>query len=313
MALAAQVLADTRALTKEKWLSIRKGGLGGSDAAACAGLNPWKSPLALYLEKRGEVPDVEENEAMSWGVRLEPVVAAQFQEESGLKVRRRNAILRHPEHPWMLANVDRLIVGADEGLEVKTASEYSRDQWEGDDVPPQYILQCAHYMAVTGYRAWWIAVLIGGNKFRYKRIERDETLISDLVNIESNFWQRVQSGNAPLPDGSESSSKLIAARYPRSIAQTIALPPSAAQLIAQYQESAEAEKTAEKAKEQAANQLKALLGENEQGEINGFKVTWKSVSSERLDTKALRAELPDVAERFLKVSESRKFTVKEAK
>ena len=313
MALAAQVLADTRVLTKEKWLSIRKGGLGGSDSAACAGLNPWKSPLALYLEKRGELPDVEENEAMSWGVRLEPIVAAQFAEESGLKVRRRNAILQHPDHPWMLANVDRLIVGADEGLEVKTTSEYNRDQWEGDDVPPQYILQCAHYMAVTGYQAWWIAVLIGGNKFRYKRIERDEALISDLTSIENDFWQRVQTGNPPPPDGSESSSKLMAERYPRSVAQTITLPPSAAYLITQYQESAAAEKSAEKAKEEAANQLKALLGENEQGEIDGYKVTWKSVTSERLDTKALKTELPDIAERFLKASESRRFTIKEAK
>lgn len=184
----AVILANTSEMSHEEWLAARRKGIGGSDAAAIAGLNKWKSPVAVYLEKIGQAP--EENvssEAAYWGTVLEDVVAQEFSKRTGLKVRRRNAILQHPEHSFMLANVDRLIVGEKAGLECKTASEYLKEEWKDDEVPAQYLIQCQHYMAVTGYDAWWIAVLIGGNKFIYKKLSvtRRSFSISSRLNRTS--------------------------------------------------------------------------------------------------------------------------------
>ncbi|MCI4170689.1 YqaJ viral recombinase family protein, partial [Bacillus spizizenii] len=82
------------------------------------------------------------------------------------------------DYPFMLANVDRLVVGDRAGLECKTASEDLKGEWVGEEVPDAYLVQCQHYMAVTGLCAWWIAVLIDGNTFVYKKVERDEELIA---------------------------------------------------------------------------------------------------------------------------------------
>ena len=311
MALAAQVLADTRQMSRDQWLSLRRSGLGGSDAAAAVGLNPWKSPLSLFMEKRGETPDIEPNESMYWGTRLEDIVAEEFTVRTSIKTRRRNAVLRHPEHPYLLANVDRLIVGADEGLEVKTASEYARESWDSEEIPAQYLIQCQHYMAVTGYQAWWIAVLIGGNKFQCKRIERDDELIHSLVAAESEFWMGVETGRAPLPDGSESTSELIKAMYPSSApGQSMDLPDEATNWIVQHEEATKLEKQAKERKEEAANRIKLLMQDAEIAFCGDKKVSWKSITVDRLDTKALKSDLPDLAQRYLKTSQERRFSIK---
>src|SRR5690554_2691682 len=171
--MAMVIAANTLDMTREQWLEERRKGIGGSDAAAIAGLSRYRSPIQVYMDKLGLIEPPEENEAMYWGRKLEDIVAEEFSIRTGLKVRRRNAILQHPEYPFMLANVDRLIVGKNEGLECKTTSAYRADEWKDDGIPWEYAIQCYHYMAVTGYKAWWIAALIGGNQFIYKRIERD--------------------------------------------------------------------------------------------------------------------------------------------
>lgn len=308
---SAIALVNTTNIARDEWLTWRMRGLGGSDAAAAAGLNPWKSPLTLWMEKRGELPPVEENEVMKWGNLLEPLIAQEFERQSGLKVRRRNAILQHQDMPFMLADVDRLIVGVNEGLEIKTANEYAKEDWEGENIPTAYLLQCAHYMAVTGYQAWWIAVLIGGNKFRFKRIERDEEMIQALIKIEQDFWALVEEGTPPAPDGSESSSNVLDVLYPHSYANTsIELPLDAAKFIAEFDQASVQLEAAKLAQEEAANKLKALLGENETGWIGEHKVVWKSVVSKRIDSKALKADMPSIYDKYAKESESRRFTVK---
>ena len=73
-------------------------------------------------------------------------------------------------------------------------------------------------MAVTGYEAWWIAVLIGGNKFVYKKIEQDEDIIQYLINMERDFWlNHVEKDEPPMFDGSEASTQLLKKMYPESI------------------------------------------------------------------------------------------------
>ncbi|MCQ6275782.1 YqaJ viral recombinase family protein [Bacillus sp. V3B] len=301
-------------MSREDWLQARKVGLGGSDAAAIAGLNKWKSPIGVYLDKTGQAPDEDiAGEAAYWGTVMEDIVAQEFSKRTGLKVRKRNAMLKHPEYPFMLANVDRLIVGTKEGLECKTASEYLKDQWEGEDIPASYLLQCQHYMAVTGYKVWWIAVLIGGNKFVYKKVERDEELIQYLIDIEKNFWEEhVLKQIPPAFDGSEASGDLLKALYPVAIPDTeISLPPDTSTMLDALEQINKDLKQLETQKKEYENKIKALMEENEKAVVGDRLITWKSITSNRFDSKRFSEEYPDLHKRFTKQSSYRKFAVKQ--
>jgi putative phage-type endonuclease len=312
MEMQANVLARTLNMDRESWLEIRRKGIGGSDVAAIAGLSKYKSPVAVYLEKTGQLQPEEAGEAAYWGNQLEDLVAKEFGQRTGLKVKRRNAILQHPEHTFMLANVDRLIVGLDVGLECKTASAYMKELWEGEEVPMQYLLQCQHYMAVTGYQAWYIAVLIGGNTFVHKRIERDDELIEQLIAIEKDFWENhVLAGIPPVLDGSEASEELLKKMHPMAEEGTeTELPLEADELLEQLDVAKKEAKAASERVSEIENRLKAMLGDHEAGLARHYQVTWKNVTSRRIDSKALKAEHPDIYEKFAKQSISRRFSVK---
>ena len=93
-------LVDTKSLEKKAWLSIRQKGIGASDAAAAIGLNPFKSQLELWMEKTSRsdasLPDDLDSSPLYWGEVLEPIVAKRYQEKTGRKVKRVNAVLQHP-------------------------------------------------------------------------------------------------------------------------------------------------------------------------------------------------------------------------
>ncbi|MCI8548835.1 MAG: hypothetical protein HFJ38_08160 [Bacilli bacterium] len=141
---------STTGMDRKTWLKLRKSGLGGSDAGAVCGLNPYSSPANVYLDKISDEIKDKDNESMRQGRDLEEYVAKRFTEETGLKVRRSNKLYRSSEHPFMLADVDRLIVGENAGLECKTATAFQAEQWKDRKVPTHYLIQCLHYMAVTG-------------------------------------------------------------------------------------------------------------------------------------------------------------------
>jgi putative phage-type endonuclease len=312
--MTSAVLATTQELSHEDWLQERKKGVGGSDAAAIAGLNKWKSPVSVYMDKTGQSPEEETNsEAAYFGNVLEEVVAREFMQRTGKRVRKRNAILRHPEHPFILANVDRLIIGEKTGLECKTASEYLKGEWKDDEIPSPYLLQCQHYMAVTGYNAWWIAVLIGGNKFIYKKVNRDEELIDHLIGIEKEFWEdHVLKLNPPAFDGSDASTNLLQAMYPESEPESeTELPNEAGVLLGALEEmKAEKDDLSTRIKEYE-NQLKNMLGDFEKGYAGHHIVTWKSHVRRTIDSKRLKAEKPEVYEQYTKESTARPFKHKE--
>lgn len=307
----AQVLVATRDIARDEWLAWRKKGIGGSDAAAIAGLSRWRSPVAVWLEKTGQVEPEEPGEAAYWGTVLEDLIAREFFTRTGKKVKRRLAILQHPDYPFMLANIDRMVVGEKAGLECKTTGEYHKAEWQDDRIPDEYVLQCQHYMAVCGYPRWYIAVLIGGNKFRWKVIERDEEIINYLIKIESDFWCLVENRTPPEMDGSQASSEALSLLYPAAEeGKAIILPFEAEALIAEYEAAAEEEKAAGDRKEAAANKLKALLGDAEAGRAGDRLVTWKNVMSSRLDTKALKTDHPEIYEKYARQSEYRRFAIK---
>jgi putative phage-type endonuclease len=214
-------LVETKGLPHEEWLKLRKAGIGGSDAAAAVGLNPYQSQLELWLDKTGRdaglaKPDPHDtSEPVYWGSLLEPIVAAAYTQQTGRRVRKVNAVLQHPTIPFMLANIDREIVGvpAVQILECKTAGEFGARLWR-DGVPEYVQLQVQHQLAVTGKRAADVAVLLCGQRLEVHRIERDDELIARLIPLEAQFWQYVMNDTPPPADGSESSDRALRHLYP---------------------------------------------------------------------------------------------------
>lgn len=213
------ILTNTENMTREEWLQWRKEGIGGSDVSVICGINKYKSALELWLEKRGYKENDEAGESAYWGTTLEPIVREEFVKRTSLEVETISLMLKHPKYDFMIANVDG-IVNDNEGkkciFEAKTASAYKLDQWKDDEIPEEYMLQIQHYMAVTGYERTYIAVLIGGNTFKYKAIDRDDELIDMIISIEENFWNCVINDVPPNIDGSESCTNLLNSLYPNA-------------------------------------------------------------------------------------------------
>ena len=311
----AVVLASTETMSYEDWLEHRRLGIGGSDASVVCGINKYKSPVELWMDKTGQLPPHEAGEAAYWGTQLESIVRAEFTKRTGIEVSKPSVILQSEEHPFMLANLDGTCEVPDIGtciFEAKTASAYKVGEWE-DTIPDEYMCQLQHYLAATGYQGAYIAVLIGGNTFRWKFVERDEELISMLVELESAFWNHVQDGTPPPLDGSDAAAKFLSERFPSSRPNSaITLPDTAADLLAQYDDAcAELEIVTEK-KQKAENLLKEMMGSNEVGTAGGRVITWKSVAQERLDSKTLKAEHPALCKKYTNKTSYRRFTIKSA-
>lgn len=208
-----------------------------------------------------------------------------------------------------MANIDREIVSVDAGLECKTANAFKRDEWEGDEVPTSYYIQCQHYMAVTGKSSWWIACLLGGNTFIYKEIPRNEEVIEAIIREGKVFWDMVESGTVPAVTGSESSSEALKMMYGKSNEQTIELDDVAVNYINQYNTAKAKIKEATDAKDEAENILKSLLGENEVGTVGGFKVTWKMrKGASRFNTKQFQADHPELHKQYMVKGEDTRST-----
>ena len=223
-------LVKTNDLSRDDWLMVRKGGVGSSDAAAAVGLNPYKSQLELWMEKTGKdagLPKTDPNDETSpmyWGTLLEPIVAAHYTKRTGNKVRRINAVLQHPNEPWMRANLDREVVGAPDVqiLECKTAGMNGARLWK-ESVPEYIQLQVMHQLAVTGKQAADVAVLICGQELQVHRIDRDDAMIAQLIDLERHFWRFVELDLAPPADGSDSADVALRCLYPQDSGLTLDL------------------------------------------------------------------------------------------
>src|SRR5690625_1207841 len=299
-------------MSRYEWLQERKKGLGGSDASAILGFNPWKSPFELYIEKTSDTVQEIDNEAIHWGNVLDDVVAEEFTRRTGIKVRRRNQIFRHKEHDWMIANIDRDIVGERALLECKTTNAFNADAWEGDQIPPAYMCQVQHYMAVLDYERAYIAVLIGGQRFEWKEIARDDEFIELMIEHEKDFWENhVLAGVPPEIDGSKSASELLNQMYPEDNGETIMLPSDDAEMLIEAIESIKAEvKEKQALQKEYENKLKLMIGDARTGVTPRYEVRNITVTSNRLDSRKLRKEMPDIAEKYTNESTYRRMTIK---
>ena len=305
-----KILCSTLNMSREEWLKVRKMGIGGSEAAAIAGLNPWSSAMNVYLDKLTDETEDFDNERMRIGRDLEDYVAERFQEETGIKVRRMNQMLQHYEHDFMLANLDRVIVGEKAFLECKTTGSYSKKDWE-EGIPLHYQLQCLHYMAVTGFTHCYIACLIGNEKFIWHRIDRDEETIQYLIDIEKDFWvNNILKRIPPEADGSSQYDDILAKKYGDSNGLQVGLDTKFIEKIERRNELKSLIDTMETEINQIDQTIKEQIGENEKAICGDYSITWKSQTRNTIDSKRLKIELPDIAEKYMKESSSRVFRIK---
>ncbi|MDR3541879.1 MAG: YqaJ viral recombinase family protein [Desulfosporosinus sp.] len=236
----------------------------------------------------------------------------EFTERTNLQVRHEHQILQHSQYPFMLANLDGIVDDPVQGkcvFEAKTTNAFNSTDWL-DHIPEEYQLQVQHYLAVTNLTGAYIAVLIGGNRFKWYFIARDEDLIALLIKLEKRFWHHVETLTPPPIDGSEASTELLGRLYPQANKAQIDLPNEALPLITQFEEASQEEKVAEERKNEAINKLKAYLGLNETGCLGDRIVTWKNIFSERLNSKLLKDEQPEIYTKYLTPSSSRRFSIK---
>ncbi|SED73892.1 putative phage-type endonuclease [Burkholderia sp. WP9] len=300
-------LVETKDLSREDWLEVRKSGIGGSDAAAAVGLNPYMSPLELWLSKTGRdttLPRPDPNdtaEPVYWGTLLEPIVAASYTKQTGNKVRRVNAVLQHPTIPFMLANVDREVVGNRDVhlLECKTAGEFGARLWRGG-VPEYVQLQVQHQLAVTGKQAADVAVLLCGQRLEVHHVERDDGLIARLIELEAAFWRFVETDTPPPADGSDSADCALRCLYPGAggtvdFTGDRALSAAFADLVAVRAE-LDARQQVEAELKQSIQQA---MGEADRAMFETGEVSFKrSKDSAGVDLKRLLADRPHLASQY---------------
>lgn len=270
-ALAANPAADPH---------LRRTGIGGSDIAAIAGLDDYRSPLRVYYDKTDGITDDTAGEAAYWGTILEEPVAQHWARTHDLTLIAAPPFVRHAEHDWMFANVDRDIVERpDECYEGKTSGFWMARNW--DDGPPAKVLvQCLWYMACADYVRAHIGVLIAGQQYRDFVIERDDDAITELIRIGAQFWERVVERRPPPADASDSTRAALAQVFPDAIpASSCVLPPDAARWLTERAAAADAEKAAKARKQHAENLLRQAIGDAEEGWLDGRKVvTLKTVA-----------------------------------
>ena len=304
---------SVRDMDRKEWLQLRKTGIGGSDAGAICGMNPYSSPMTVFQNKTCEVLEEQDNEAVRQGHDLEDYVAQRFMEATGLKVRRSNYMYRSEEYPFMIADVDRLVVGEDAGLECKTASAYNADKWKDGEIPLHYIMQCYHYMAVTGKRTWYIAAVILGREFTYRKLEWDDELIRQMIEAEQDFWENhVMKKVMPDPDGSKACDAVLEQYFHMAQkAGTIELT-GFDEKLCRREEILSQISELQQEQSKIEQEVKLYMQENEFAVSDNYRVSWSNVETTRLDTQRIKQERPEIYRDYAKVSSSRRFQIKAA-
>lgn len=324
----ARIIVSTKDMPREEWLEYRRLGLGGSDAGAIIGMNPYATPYSVWADKTGRLPEKEDNEAMRQGRDLEDYVAKRFKEKSGKRVRHYNYMLMHERHDFITANIDRVVSGEYAGLECKTTSILNLKKFKDREFPDQYYAQCVHYLAVTGWDRWYLAVVVLGSDFKIYMLTRknddvcpdwcesmvyvDDGEIALLTGAEVEFWKTyVEPDKAPPLDGFKPTTDALSAIYQGGDDEIIAL---SEDVIKGYMDVKADIKFLEKAKDRYEQAIKATLGDCERGECRGYSVTWRTQKRNSFDSKRFAAEHPEMdLSSYYNSTTYRVFGVKEVK
>ena len=297
------------------WLDLRRTGVGGSDVGSIVGVNRWRSAYQVWLEKTGRLADedLSDVDAVHFGVVLEGAVADRFAYRTGFEVWCPHAMFRDRSRPWRLASPDRLMRDGDGVLgvlEVKTAGHFSGDDWADGAVPEPYELQGAHYAGLLGLPYCYFAVLIGGQRMEWRRVDVDAGYASDVAEVVDRFWlDHVVTDDPPPPDDSAACTEVLNRLWNAEEA-TVDLDAEALVWAREYRDACRERNEVEARRTLAANRLRALLGRHTVGVVDGVKVaTWRPVETRRFDTKTFAVDHPDLFEEYRTVTSSRTLRV----
>jgi putative phage-type endonuclease len=304
--------------TGPEWHEARQRGIGGTDISAIAGINPWKSALAVYYEKVEGRDDTKVTERMEWGHILEPVIAEQTAERHALTLDEVPYIIAHPEYPWALASIDRLIINPERGngvLEVKNMGHWSASQVrinEGEDaIPDHYLLQVQWYLFVTGLKWGMFAALMEGSELRIVEVKRDDALIADLFRIAQDFWQCVENRTPPAADASDSTAETLKRMFPEAEQGKVAnLTPEYEGLLHERARLKHEIKTRESELKGIENKIKLAIGDAELATCGTFELTLKTTRTMRFDSKRFQSERPEDYDAYKSESTYRTLRVK---
>ncbi len=300
---------STKNMSHTDWLNQRRKSIGGSDAAALCGMNAYMSPYSVWADKMGLIPPKEPNEAMRLGTDLEQYVADGFTEVTGKRVRRDCHIIINSDYPFAHANVDRVVIGEDAGLECKTTSVMNLKKFKNGEYPDNYYVQCMHYMMVTGKKKWYLAVLILGKDFKVFEIERNNDEINSLIEIEKTFYEHMQNKTAPAIDGSSATTNTLDFIYSEDNGEQADLTFYKSE-IQQYLDAKAQIKVLNEFCDSKANIIKEVMKDCESGICDDFNVMWKLQQRRTLDKKQLLADNPYLdLSKYEKVSNFRTFKI----
>lgn len=306
----ARRLANTRKLSYQQWLDIRKQGIGSSDAATACGLNPYMSMLELWMIKTGRMQQSIEDESsgyapLYWGKQLEPLIAEYYSLHTNSKVRRVNAVLQHPDPDkhFMLANLDYAVVGSDEVqiLECKSVGEHGARLWR-DGIPLYVLCQVQHQLAVTGKQAAHVCALICGHQTQIFKVTRSESVIEHIINAERDFWECVEQDQPPSVDASKSAAKALQQLYPEQIpllVEDLTHNHQANDLFNQLLAQRHQLEQHQQQFDQLKHQIQMLMKDAERATFMQGSVTWKrSQDATTLNSKALLKQYPEYLEQY---------------
>lgn len=317
-------------MTHDDWLAERRKSIGGSDAGAVLGMNQFRSPYSVWAEKTGRLVDDNDSESMRQGRDLEQYVADRFTEKSGLRTQKYNYILRDPVRaPHIHANIDHRVAGG-AGLECKTASTLNLKNFAGGQFPESYYAQCVAYLAVTGWRRWYLAALVFGKEFfiyQLTTVENDECPewcessvfvsydeIHALKHYVADWWDKYVSDDVPPPvDGLESTTEAIQSTYSNDNGETIELVGCDA-LIEDYFRLAEAEEAIVTQKNLIKQELQSQMKEASYATSLAARISWKAQERSTFDWRAFQKAHPKMdLTPYFSTSKSRVFRMKRNK
>lgn len=295
----------------------RRGSIGGSDAGPICDVSPYKSPLEVYLEKMGHATEREATCSMMMGTFFEPMIADSLAEATGLNVIKQFDVkVTSPDHDWMTCRADGLIDGERGIVECKTTFSPFSDLANGK-IPDTYMLQCQHNIAVHGadycYLAYYVVEPNKSPRFNHIKIERDDSLIADLIKIESRFWYENVLKQVPpsIRYDADATSELLKKLHPQAKIEAVKDVADIEPVIESYTSIQVQIKELEAKKEALGNEIKHTLGDYAKGMSSKYQVSWANQEVNRLDTQAIKLQLPDVYGQFVKKSSTRVLRIKE--
>lgn len=283
--------------------------IGGSDAGAILGVNPWKSPLKLWAEKTGliEPDDLSQNEAVQFGIAFENAVCAYTKQKFGVQI----CVYPHEVHPdfeYIQGHLDGVSIDPPFIAEIKTAGEYTKGFGEEgtDQIPETYQAQAHHYLNLCPEYPEVRFFVLHGRKLKQYVVKRDEEIGKILLKKEIAFWTHNVINRIPPPAQTESDLDIL---FPSAIEKSVEISQKIKENLLRYRDLKTEGKLLEKKIETYELEIKKFMGENSLlVDSEGKKLcSWANRETERLDQKVLKEKHPEIYQECLKKSSSRFF------